>query len=196
MQPGKRLALGERVGIYSAKFEYQGLPWKPPMGAPFFCFWGPLQCYNIITHVKNKKRERRNGERSRCRRESARKKGGNLQCQIRIIWSCPHEERASLDPNLICIRGKSSPRKPAVMGVKNREGINMVSVACGNRCFFRGFKEVDAEVSPHAETVQLCFSLALKASFWVKSAAHNSYTLTTTLLCGFFHLGLFSQRKS
>ena len=92
-------------------------------------------------------------ERLLCRRESTRKKGGNLQHQIRIIWSCPHEERASLDPNLICSHGKSTPQKPAVMGVKNREGIDMVAVACGNSLFFRGFKEVDSGVSPRVETV-------------------------------------------
>ena len=39
------------------------------------------------------------------------------------------------------------------MGVKNREGIDMVAVACGNSCFFWGFKEVDLGVSPCAETV-------------------------------------------
>ena len=99
------------------------------------------------------KNERRNGERSRCRLESAQKKGGNLQHQIRIIWSCPHEERVSLDPNLICNHGKSTPQKATVMGIKNREEIDMVAVACGNSCFFWGFKEVDSGVSPRAEMV-------------------------------------------
>ena len=90
-----------------------------------------------------------------CRWESARKMGGNLQRQIQIIWSYPHEERVSLDPNLICSRGKSTPRKPAVMGVKNQKGIDMVAVACGNSCFFQGFKEVDSGVSLRVETVQV-----------------------------------------